>query len=128
MVVADRDPGVVGHDEGPVVASLHVELDVVHPEREGRLEGVEGVLQVPVLPGAEPVCADQHRVAAPAHLHDRYAAAARTSPASRPTSAAVSGCHCTARQNRSPPATSIASRVPSAACADATKPGCSLTL
>ena len=47
----------------------------------------------------------------------RRSAAARTRPASRPTSAAVSGCHCTATQNRSP-ATSIASSVPSAAWAD----------
>ena len=50
------------------------------------------------------------------------AAAARTNPASRPTSSAVSGCHCTARRNRSPGA-SMASSVPSAACAVASKPG-----
>ena len=43
---------------------------------------------------------------------DWYAAAASTRPANSPASAAVSGCHCTATQNRSPGA-SIASSVPS---------------
>ena len=96
MVIADRDPAVVRDHEGPVVASLHVELDVVHPEREGRLEGVERVLEVTVLPGAEPVGTDQHRVAAPASSHP-----VTTGTPPRPAPARPAG----RRRRRSPGAT-----------------------
>ena len=119
MVVADRDPAVVSDHEGPVVAPLHVELDVVHPEREGRLERVEGVLQVPVLPGAEPVGADQHRVPAPAKPHGPITRLVTTGTPPRPAPARRAGRRrprspgATARRRRSGrPAASIASSGP----------------
>ncbi len=56
----------------------------------------------------------------------RQGAAAATSPRNSPASSRVSGCHWTATSKRSP-RRSMASRVPSAACAAASKPGCART-
>ncbi len=84
-----------------VGAPVDVELDVLGAERERPVERDPGVLQLLVAARAAAVRAEQdlrprpHSAGAVRGVRRRRA----TRPASRPTSAAVSGCHCTPRRN-----------------------------
>ena len=88
------------------------------PTRSG-CSSASSLAIVLTLPGHSAAAAGT-RLASPGA--PRCSRAAATSPAISPISTRVSGCHWTARQQRSP-AASIASRVPSAARATAVKPG-----